>query len=266
MDSRRRRSDVLDYILGHGSAQIDELMTAFGVSRMTVHRDLDDLEHQGFVRKIWGGVTASPSGLFESNFRYRVSTASAEKEALAAAALAHIQPGQSLLLDDSSTIAYLADRLEQVKPITVVTNSVVVLERLGESDDVTLIMLGGRYSRNFRSFLGLSCEQAIGRLHASVLFCSASAIAGTTVYHQDEQVVKVKRAMMAAADHRILMVDHHKFGKTALNHLADLAEFDLVLTTRGIDAAHRSVVEEAGVTLKVVPLNANAAAPRKQER
>ena len=64
----QRRQALLDHVLRVGSAQLDELATLFGVSRMTIHRDVDWLVEQGVVRKVYGGVTARPSNVVESNF------------------------------------------------------------------------------------------------------------------------------------------------------------------------------------------------------
>jgi len=247
-----RRNELLDYIMEHGSAQIDELIDVFRVSRMTVHRDLDALARQGVVRKVRGGATALPSGLFESNFRYRIRTSVDHKKALAKAALHHIEPGQSILLDDSTTVVFLAELLSSVKPLTVVTNGLASIDRLCEAEEVTLIGLGGHYSRNFRSFLGRVCEQAIGSLRVNTLFMSVAAVSGNALYHQDEQVVKVKRAMMAAADRRVLMVDHRKFDTTALNRLGELSEFDLVLVTEGLAPQILSDLQESGVNVRLV--------------
>ena len=66
-----RRKALLDYLLPNGSAQVDELAAHFGVSRMTVHRDLKVLEEQGIVRRVHGGVTVHSSNLADSTILYR---------------------------------------------------------------------------------------------------------------------------------------------------------------------------------------------------
>lgn len=262
MTNATRRGALMDYILREGSAEIDELVEAFAVSRMTIHRDLDALARQGVIRKVRGGASALPSGLFESSYRYRIRTAVEEKQAIARAALAHVEPGQSVLLDDSTTAVMLSQQLSSVRPLTVVTNSLQAVENLKEIDDISLLCLGGRFSRNFNSFLGLSCEKAIGDLRVGLLFMSASAVSGTTVYHQDEEVVKIKRAMMAVAERRILLVDHRKFDSTALNRACDLGEFDRIITTEGIDARVRESLADAGLAVEIVPVGRSRAAGR----
>ena len=89
----RRQAEIAAYVVEHGSVSANELVEAFGVSVMTVHRDLDELERQGVVRKYRGGVSAQPTSVFESNVAYRLNTAQAEKAALARHAREHDRAG-----------------------------------------------------------------------------------------------------------------------------------------------------------------------------
>lgn len=254
MTANERRQMLLDHIMKAGSAQVDELATQFAVSRMTVHRDLDVLVEQGIVRKVHGGVTMHPSSLVESNLIYRSQLAAKEKAAIARAAAGYIEPGQAIILDDSSTVAALAYHLPALKPLTVITNSLGVIDRLKDAHGVKTLCLGGDYNARFNAFFGLLCEQAIASLRANTLFMSVSAVIGTMAYHQEEDVVKAKRALMAAVDRRILLVDSTKFAMTALNRLAGLSDFDLIITDAGVEPAQMAALREEKINVVVAPL------------
>lgn len=247
-----RRKALLDYILPVGSAQVDELAEHFGVSRMTVHRDLKMLEEQGIVRRVHGGVTVRSSSLVDSTILYRSRLADREKDALARAAVDLVEPGQAIILDDSTTAVRVASRLVGVQPLTVITNSLTVIDKLKDSRGIETICLGGHYNPRFNGFFGYVCEQAVGSLRANILFMSTSTVLGMTAYHQQEEVVKTKRALMEAAEKRILLIDSSKFGKTALIKLAALSEFDLVITDNGIASAEAEAVRQNGVELRIV--------------
>ena len=122
MGPSERRNAIIEMVIAGGSVRIEDLPDAFGVSLMTVHRDLDTLAAQGLIRKTRGLATAMPSTLSESSTEFRSRQNVAEKQAVAAAALAMIEPGQSVILDDSTTGLYLAAQLPERQPLTVITN------------------------------------------------------------------------------------------------------------------------------------------------
>lgn len=257
MKAEARREEIAEYIMRAGQARIEDLVEHFGVSRMTIHRHIDALAQQGVLRKLHGMVTVQPSGLYESTFRYRETVGRTEKEALARAAMAYVEAGQAVMLDDSSTACALAGLLPEARPLTVITNSYISAGKLIEAEEVELISLGGKYHRNYNAYIGITCEKAVASLRANVLFCSASAIDGGTAFIQDAQVTKVKQAMMASSSRKILLVDSSKFGKVALNVLSDLVAFDVVLTTDRVDEAVRARLKDAGVNLEIVKLGKN---------
>ncbi|AOX17191.1 DeoR/GlpR family DNA-binding transcription regulator [Kozakia baliensis] len=260
-----RRRELLDYVIEHGGAQIDELVERFSTSRMTVHRDLHALAEQGFVRKIHGGVTTLSNGIVESSVLHRSRRASHEKKAIAAMAAQLIEPGQIIALDDSTTARFLASNLLHIGSLTVMTNSLGIATTLAGVRDINLVSLGGRYNPTFDAFFGILCEQSIQALRANTLFMSVSAIHGLTTYHQEQDIVKAKHALMKIVDRRVLMVNSTKFGMSALNRLADLSEFDLVITDSKIDPVIKSKILDAGINLKIAALSPESVVERTEE-
>jgi DeoR/GlpR family transcriptional regulator of sugar metabolism len=249
---KERRRVLMDYVVRLGSAQIDELATRFGVSRMTVHRDLTLLEEQGVVRRVHGGVAVRSPDLVESTYLHRSRPPERVEDAIAAAAAEMIEPGQAIIIDDSTTAGRLTALVPAHKPLTVITNSQTVVDQIKDVHGIETISLGGHYSTRFSAFFGYVCEQAIASLRANILFMSTSTVFGAAAYHQQEDVVKTKRALMQAVDRRVLLVDSSKFGMTALIRLADLREFDLVITDSGIVPAEVETLRQNGVRLKIV--------------
>ncbi len=241
-------------MLEHGSANVKDLAGLFGVSLITIHRDLDELERQGVVRKLRGYVTAQPSSLFDSNVRYRLRVAMAEKEGIASFALTQVEPGQSVMLDESTTALMLAKLLPNKAPLTVITNFVMILNELSEVRGIDLVSLGGKYLPFLAAFGGEVCQASLAAVHADILFMSTSAVSDCVALHQDERTMRGKRAMMSSANRRVLLVDHTKFGKVAFHKLASLGDFDLVVVDSGIDEAHLDKLRECSVPVQVAPL------------
>lgn len=230
MTADTRRDEIAAYIASRGDVRTEELVAAFGVSRMTMHRHIEELARQGVVRKLHGAVSAQPSAVYESLFSFRQGRAAAAKQAIAQAAAAELQPGQIVLLDDSTTVAALVAHLPKAAPLTVMTNSLQNTVAMATMPEVRLITLGGDYHPTYNAFIGHLCEAALARLRVNLAICSASAIAGTSALIQDPQVTRVKQAMIAAAARKVLLVDSSKFGKVALHLFADLAQFDAIYT------------------------------------
>ncbi len=230
MSADDRRSEIAAYVAQRGEVRIDELVSVFGVSRMTIHRHIDDLARQGVLRKLHGAVSAQPSGVYESLFGFRQTHATAAKQAIARAAAAELRPGEIVLLDDSTTVAALLDHVPKVAPLTVMTNSLAHSRVLAEMDEVRLISLGGDYHPTYNAFIGHLCETVLAQVRVNLAICSASAISGHVALIQDPQVTRVKQAMLAAAARKVLLVDGSKFGRVALHLLADLTRFDAIYT------------------------------------
>lgn len=228
-----RQQAIAEHVLAHGSASAADLADRFGVSLMTIHRDLDELQRQGVVRKLRGGVTAQPSGVFESNVAYRMKSMQAAKDAVATRAVELIEPGMAVMLDDSTTTLAVARRLAGITPLTVVTNFLEGLRVLSHVPGIRLMALGGDYDPLHDSFLGVSCVEAIESLRVDLCLVSTSAVSAGYAYHQEPHIVSVKRAMLASAARKVLLIDHTKLGRVALHRVVPLDAFERVIVDVG---------------------------------
>jgi DeoR/GlpR family transcriptional regulator of sugar metabolism len=230
-----RRQQITEYVLAHGTSTVAELSELTGVSVMTVHRDLDELARRGVLRRFRGGVSALPSTVFESNLDYRLGVNVAEKDAIAAAACDLVEPGMSVMIDDSTTALALARLLVDQTPLTVVTNARRVVDVFAGRDGIRLIALGGEYSHTHDSFLGVPCVEAVDALSVDMVLVSTSAMDARMTYHQEQDVVLVKRAMLASGSRKVLLMDRTKVARTALHRLAPVGDFDHLVVDAGVD-------------------------------
>jgi len=217
-----RQSLIRDRVHSEGSVTVDQLVSLLGVSRMTVHRDLDVLEADAVLRKVRGGATALRSSLFESDFPFRLTSSVAAKNAIGRAAAKFVDGGQAVICDESTTTMAALRAIEASESITVITNCFPMMQYVNESTKHRLIGLGGDYVTRYQAFLGIVCEQAITNVYADVLLASCSAVRGSSTYHQDQQIVAVKRAMIKSAPTRLLLLDSSKVGGGALYHASPM--------------------------------------------
>ena len=137
------------------------------------------------------------------------------------------------------------------RPLTVSTNSAASIETLMDQAGITLIALGGIYSAKFNAYLGKITEDALGALRADLAFISTPAVAGMETFHMDEAVLRSKRLMMDAALSSCLLATHTRFGHTALHKLADLSEFDHIITDKAPEPEARAALDWAGLSLTI---------------
>jgi DeoR/GlpR family transcriptional regulator of sugar metabolism len=249
-----RKRLITEAVLESGSATAQDLAHRFGVSIVTIHRDLDELERRGVVRKFHGGVTAQPSGIFESQMSYRLTTMAAEKTAIAVTALQHVHPGMSILLDDSTTVLKMVGGLPELAPLHVATTFVAGLRQLSElthDHNLTVIGIGGRYDVAHDSFVGVQTNEQVRGIHVDAVFMSTSAVSATDMFHQEEQIVALKREMLNSATKKYLLVDHTKLGRLALLKIAALTELDLIITDAGADPEILAAWSAAGIEYAV---------------
>jgi DeoR/GlpR family transcriptional regulator of sugar metabolism len=248
---KARQERIRERVLAEGSVQIEQLAEEFSVNLMTIHRDLDALQQQGWLRKVRGGATAQPSALFHGDIRHRMQTMKEAKQELARTAIKIVEPGQSVMLDESTTDLYLAQLLPSQGPLTVISYFHTIMKLFMEESGIDLIGLGGTYYPAYDSFLGLLTTQTIRSLRADLLFMSATAVTEGFCYHLSPEITLVKRALMEAASRRILMLDHSKFSKRSLYQLAPLTDFDLVIVDQGTSERDLAAMRDFGVVMHV---------------
>ncbi|QWF79610.1 DeoR/GlpR family DNA-binding transcription regulator [Amycolatopsis sp. CA-230715] len=252
----RRRQDVLGHVIERGEVRIDDLTARFGVSLMTMHRDLDALADRRLLRKLRGRVAAYPALTMETAKRFREGLNVREKEALCALAAAEVEPGQTILMDDSTTLFPLAKRLASgnTERLVVITNSLEIARILGPSETVEVLLLGGRYTE-FDSCIGPDTLAALGKLRADIGFVSVTAAAAGRFYHPVREYAELKEAVLKAANRNVALVDRSKFGKTATFAHGDAGDYDVVITEDTTPADEVEAMRGFGATVLLATLD-----------
>lgn len=248
-----RRQSMTEAVMAEGSVRIEDLAERFGISLMTAHRDLDELVSRGILRKTRGIASAAPTSLIESSDVYRSSRQSVEKRALALAAMRFVEPGQAIFFDDSTTVLQMAQFLPSAVPLTVITNSLTLMNDLKGIRDLTLLGLGGQYYNWCNAFMGRMTTHEISQLRADTLFMSMSAITDDIVFHQFLEMVDTKRAMFDSASTRILLADNTKFDRRALHVFSALTDFDIVIVDDATSPVHIARMRDKGINVIVAP-------------
>ena len=246
-----RQGAITELVLRDGTVSARELAATFDVSVMTIHRDLDELQRQGVLRKARGVATARPSGTFESNVEFRLKSHLDAKRTIAQHACRHLESGMSVLLDDSTTALQMLPHLPALAPLTVATHYLAALTALARMPEIQVVALGGHYDRQHDAFIGTTCIETISSMRFDAVFMSTSAVAAGHAFHQEDRIVAVKRVMLDVAGRRHLLVDHSKLTRGALHRLAPLGRFDTVIVDSGVPAARLAALREHDTCVEV---------------
>lgn len=248
---RKRLEQIRAMVNRDGSGSIEELADLLNVSRMTVHRDLHELDAMGVLRKVRGGATIERSTLYESDYHARLRVNRSEKTSIARAAIKLIDPGMAVMVDSSTTVNMLAMMLPALRPLTVISNSLSILSELAKEDGIRLIGLGGDFVPHYWSFTGIATESAARQLRADIGFFSLASIDGLSVCHPSGEAVRINRALKDGSRKSVLLADSSKFGRTTLNVFGSVTEFDVVIVDPGVDDSQLNLMRDAGVEVIV---------------
>ncbi len=252
MKPKQRQAAILEYLQQHGKTAVDVLAGYFSTTGTTIRKDLTLLEEEGEVIRTYGGVVLSrDDGDQPIDRKTHINTE--KKRHIASAAVALIADGDSLIFDAGSTVLQMVPHLAQFNNITVMTNSLTIVNALVELDnDQTILMPGGTYRKKSASFHGSLAELAFQQFSFDKLFIGADGVdlnAGVTTFNE---VHNVSKAMCEAAGRIILLVDSSKFGRKSPNVVCELSAVDTLITDRDINPDYLAALQAKNINIILV--------------
>jgi len=248
--AQQRQAAILNLIRRTGGAKVGHLVRQFGVSDMTIRRDLEALADRGLVAKVHGGATiTATSSADEPGFEAKSVRQRAQKEAIAAYAASLVLPGTAVALSAGTTTAAMAGRLADIRGLTIVTNSLPAAETLHRAnhEDQTVVLTGGIRTRS-DALTGPVTEAAIASLNVDLLFLGVhgmSVRSGFTTPNLLEAVAN--RLLVAAARRIVVLADATKWDTVGVATIAQLEAADILITDDGIaDAARTELAARVG--------------------
>jgi len=251
MLTHQREAAIVERLHAVGSVTVEELSRLLVVSGTTIRRDLERLELAGRLRRVHGGATVPLSE--ESPTGGDLDDDTREKEAIAVATAALIADGDVVLLDIGITTLRLARHLRG-RPVTVITNSLAVLDALRDDDTISLVLLGGMVGSKPRTLVGPLTEESLALVRADIAVISSTGVKPDGAVVTDlTQEASIKGRMRQAADRAILVATASKFPGSGSYRIASIVDFDTVVTTAGADAATLDLAVQGGRRVVVAP-------------
>ncbi len=248
-----RQKQILQLLERQQRISVTELCNTFDISEATARRDLENLASQGKLQRVHGGAIVLTQAPPELPILQRQNEQAEDKMRIGQAAAALVQKGETIFLGSGTTVLEVARALRQRRELTVLTNSLPVVNILSGSEDITLICLGGMLRESEFSFIGHITEQALAEVRADKVFMGTRAISleyGLTNEYLPETMTD--RAILKAGKEIIVLADHTKFGRAATVRLAPLETIHTIITDNGISQDFLEAFQERGVNVVVV--------------
>ena len=254
MLARHRQSLILQSVRNDGSARVSDLTQQLGVSDMTIRRDLEVLAKDGLVEKVHGGAVLPGSHAgHEPGFEDKLVLERPEKNTIARAAAALVRPNTAVAIASGTTTFALAQCLLDVPGLTIVTNSLRVMNLFSSARPTngshTSVILTGGIRTPSDALVGPVADLTVRSLHFDTLFLGCHGIdpdAGLTTPNLAES--ETNRTFIKLARRVVVVADHTKWGLVSLSSFASLDEVDVLVTDdelpRGVREAASEKVNE----------------------
>jgi DeoR family fructose operon transcriptional repressor len=257
----QRRQAILAEVRTATAVSADALARRFAVSVETIRRDLRSLEQEGLLDRVYGGATRPAGRSSEGSFAARSVRNIARKRAIAALAASLVEPEETLIIDVGTTALEVARVLPPAFRGRVLTNSVPVAMELSGRSDIELLLSGGQVRAGDGACSGAHAGDFFGEFYADRAFLGSGGVhpdAGLTDYYPAEVVVRRTIISHTAACH--VLADSSKLGMIAVRHVCPLDQVTAVITDDEADQGLVAVLEGAGATILVAPVEPQPAA------
>ena len=248
-----RQLAILSILQRERTAEVTKLSTDLKASKVTIRRDLLELERQGLVRVTRGGAILNQGATYEPGYIAKMGQEREEKARIAQAAAALNAPGDTLLLDAGTTTAAVAQALVGMRDITVISNSLTVANVLTRHHGIHFIMVGGTFRDVSQAFLGPMAEDALRQIRVDRVFLATEAMdvhRGLQV--PDDRDAAVKRAMLDCSRDIVVVADHTKFALQRLYTFASWSAVRRLITGREAPPQAVDALRQRGIEVLLV--------------
>ena len=249
-----RRNEILAYINQHEFVDVEALTQCFSVSPVTIRKDLDQLAKDGLITRTYGGAEKlqAPAPETAAAPEDEVTPLELTERSIARAAAEMIQDNDIVLVNSSLTASYVIEYLGN-KRVTIVTNSLYVLERK-RNPNTTLILTGGQVTEGRHSLTGMYTENTMTDIIGTKCIIGVRGISvasGITSQFPDEAAVN--RLLIEHTSQQVIVVaDSRKIGVRDSFASSDIRSVHHLITDSAASAADLAKIEKTGVTVQLV--------------
>jgi len=242
----RRKEQIIEILIYTGKRSKKELIERLKISPTTLEKDIKELEEEGLVYKIWGGISLKDEFSILP-FEKREIINIQEKQIIAREAVKLINPGESIGLSAGSTVYELAKQISSGSNIKVVTYGVNTAYLL-ISKGIEVIIPGGVYKDSTYALIGDTTIEFLRKIHLDKCFLSVNGIdLDYGLSEVDIHEAVVLSAMIDASSEVIALMDYTKFGRRKLATVCKPEDIDLIITDNKTPQVYIEGFKERGI-------------------
>jgi DeoR/GlpR family transcriptional regulator of sugar metabolism len=247
-----RQNQILQLILHSSRITLSEVCETFSVSQATARRDLEALASQGKVQRVHGGAITIHQANPEPPILQRSSEQEEEKRRIGQLAASLILDGEVVFLGSSTTVLEVAKNLRERRELTVLTNSLPVMNIFAGIPEITLVCVGGVLRSSELSFIGHITEKSLTEVRADKVVFGTRALSlehGLTNDYLPETLTD--RAILGMGGQVIIVADYSKFGRVSTAFLAPLSAMHTLVTDSKAPSEYTSALAKQGIRVLV---------------
>ena len=225
-----RQQNILSVLQKKHFCTISDLAKSVYTSESSVRRDIEFLEKNGYVYKIYGGVVLAEYKNSIVPVSLRDGANSFVKDKLASAAVKHIYNNMTIIMDGSSTVMRICKYLDRFSGLKIITNNQRIFEEYSDKN-IQFYCTGGRFLNSNKVFVGKTAEDFINGISADILFFSSQAISENgEISDMSEEENSIRKVMLKRAKKKIMLCDSSKIGQTKTFKLCDKEDVDIFIS------------------------------------
>lgn len=251
--TKGRRAIILQKLKADSSISVFELHKAFGVSEVTIRKDLNALHERNLLLRTRGGAICCPSG--EENkddtpIHNKRFFNTKEKQAIGRLAASLIEEGNTILLDSGTTTLEIARNLDRFQRLTIITNAINIATELLKYKRFNVILLGGNLREPSQSTVGPIAESNLKIFYCDKLFLGVDSFnveCGLSTHNIEE--ANINQAMLSMANEVVAVFDSSKVNKRSFAYIAPVNKIDVIVTDSNFPSNVRTQLRSMDIKL-----------------
>lgn len=253
--TKERRADMLQMLNQKEKVMIVEFCEKYGLSEVTIRKDLEVLKKRNLLFRIRGGAIRIPSTISGNEIAVEAKRLfhHRQKKEIGRFAATLIQENETIILDSGTTTMEIAKNLHRFQQLTVVTNAIDIALEVSKYNRFNVILLGGHLRESSLSTVGPLAESVLKVCYCDKLFLGVDSFTiekGISTPNIEE--ANINQTMISMAKECIAVFDSSKFNKRSFAFITDVKNIDAIVTDNDIPAKIFSELKRKNVTVYTV--------------